>query len=349
MKKILFAVLVACTLIFSGCSKTEVKNEFGWWTDYDECLAAAKKNDKNVILLISRDGSDRVSAGLKESVFHKPEFNSMFGENFELCEIDISPELFVKANPKKDAPKEEKRDSKKYKKILDKRMRVVTTHGVQMTPTLYIATKQGYIIRDILYMPCDSVESFAELVDPYRDEIVEFCELVSTVENAKGTEKVRAIDTLYETANRNYRYQMTDLMRQVEKLDKKNETGLVGKYVLSLATSDAMDAYLARKPESVCAIYEKVAKHPRLSDDQRQQAYYAAAYVVGSNTPTPEETTKLIELLEKAIEIDANSGIGQRCTELLAQVKDFKIRQDELQKKVEAEGAQEDAEDSAEN
>lgn len=345
MKKFLLILSSVMALVLTGCSKAEVKNEYGWYTDYNACLKQAQATDKKVILIISRDESDTVSADLKKNVLYTPEFAETFGADFEFCENDISPSLFKAAKPPKDADKETKKNAKKFSKILESRMRVVTIHGIANTPTVYVLSKQGYVIKDFTYVPCTTVKEFEEMIDEYKPGIAAYQSLIDDVYAAKGKEKIAAIDRLYEYSNPNYRYMMTDLMRQVEKLDKKNETGLVGKYVMAIATSDAMDAYISRKPDQVEKIYAKAAAHPQLTPDQRQQSYYAAAYVIGSNTPSPELTVKIIDYLEKAIEINPDSGIGQHCAGLLAQVKEFKVRQDEAEQRKKDEAAPEASEE----
>lgn len=331
MKKFLLVLAAAMTVIFASCSNKEVKNEFGWYTDYNACLKQAKAENKKVFLIVSRDESDNVSATLKQTVLYTPEFAEKYGNDFLFCENDISPSLFKAAKPPKDADKETKKNSKKFEKILDERMRVVTIYGIQNTPTMFMLSPEGYVIKDFTYIPCANVGEFDILLGMYGEEISGMQELMETVRNSTGLDRIRAIDTLYEVTNSTYRYLLTDLMREVEKLDKKNETELVGKYVMAIATSDAMDAYMKRKPETVAAIYEKSAKHKMLTPEQKQQSYYAAAFVVGSNTPTPEETKQIINYLEKAIEIDPESNIGKHCAGLLETVKEFKVRQDEAE------------------
>lgn len=350
MKKFLLVLAALMTVIFASCSKAEVKNEFGWYTDYDACIKQAKEENKKVILIISRDESDNVSVPLKQSVLYTAEFAEKYGSEYLFCENDISPSLFKAAKPPKDADAETKKNSKKFEKILDARMRVVTIYGIQNTPTLFLLSPEGYVIKDFSYIPCNDVTGFETLLSMYIEEITGMQALIDNVKSASGVEKVKAIDALYEASNSTYRYLLTDLMREVEKLDKKNETGLVGKYVMAIATSEAMDAYMARKPETVAKIYEKSAKHKALTPDQRQQSYYAAAFVVGSNTPTPEETKMIIYYLEKAIEIDPESNIGKHCAGLLETVKEFKVRQDEAeaQKKADAKNKKKGKEAEAE-
>ena len=186
MKKILLLIISVLSLSFLSCSKTETKNEFGWFTDYDECLNSARENDKKVMLIISRDEADNISAGLKEKIFHTQEFADTFSNQFEFCEIDMSPSLVKNAYPKADATKKEKAEAKKYKKIVDSRMRVCSILSIQVTPTVYILTKEGYVIQDIPYLPVDNVQSFKELISMYDDETQKIEKLVADINQAKG-------------------------------------------------------------------------------------------------------------------------------------------------------------------
>lgn len=349
MKKILLLIVSVAALSFAGCSKVETKNEFGWFTDYNACLKSAQKENKNVMLVISRDEADGMSSTLKENIFHTEEFADMFYSDFEFCELDVSPSLVKKSYAGEDASREEIREAKQYKKIVDDRMRLCSILSIQVTPTLYLLTKEGYVIQDVPYLPVTDVNSFSELLAQYKPEIENLENLVEAVSLAKGKDKVLAIDNLYENCNKTYRYQLTDLMRQVEKLDSKNETGLLGKYILAIGTSDSMDAYFNRKPESVPGIYEKVAEHWSLTPEQKQQAYYAAAYIIGSNAPSPEVAEKLIDILQKIIDIDETSSFGKIAARSLEQVKDFKQRQEETERQMEEESQEPSEEETAKN
>lgn len=358
MKKLLVKIVAAFAIAFAfaGCSKETVKNQYGWYEDYDACLKEAKKNNKRVMLLVTRDDSDQISANLKDKLFYSKEFTDKYSSEYEFCVVDVSNDLFVRAFPEKNVPKEirddeeqkkewlknAKKEKAHFEKLLEKRMRVVTLFGINVTPTMFVTTKEGYVLNVLTYFPTDVLEDFAEDFDSYKDRMNDYETLVKTVDESKGLARVKAINNLYEATNHNYRYMITDLMREVEKLDKKNETELVGKFVLAIASSDSMDAYIERKPEKVPDIYEKVAKNPKLDADQKQQAYYAAAYVIGTNTPSPKVTEKLFYLLKKAIEINPETPIGQHCSQLLSQVEDFKIRQDEMNKKIEEESKEEE-------
>lgn len=341
LKKFLTLFFATLLFIFSSCENSKVKNEFGWYTDYETCLKESKKSGKKMLLLFSRDSNDEVSLPLKEKVLHTEEFKTEYSKDYNFCEIDLSNELFIKAKPPKDASKEDHKNAKKYKKILDGRMRIFTVLSPNATPSLFVLSKDGYVLNDITYIPVETVAQFKELMAMYKDEVSKMEALIQDVESKKGKEKVLAIDSLYEETNSKYRYQLTDLIRQVEKLDKKNETELVGKYVLALASSDAIDAYLDRKPDIVSSIYEKAAKSPMLTIDQKQQALFGAFYVIASNTPTEEQSDKMIELLEKTIEVKPDSEIAKKCESSLQMVKDFKARQEAKKKQIEEEGAPE--------
>lgn len=341
MKKFLLIFSALMVLALTSCAKLEGKNEFGWYTNYQECLSQAKKSDKRIIHIISRDEDDHLSADLKKKVLYTPEFAAKYENDYLFCETDISHSLFMAAKPDVNADESVKKDSKKYEDILEKRMRVVTTFGIIDTPTLYIISPEGYVIKDFRYLPFNTVEDFSVMLNEYDDEISYKQGLITKVNESKGIDKVKAIDELYENTPVTFRYMLTELMREVEKLDKDNTTGLVGKFVMAIATSDAMDAYISRTPEKIVGIYEECAKHPSLSSEQRQQTYFAIAHVIGTNTPTPEETEMMIKYLQLTIDQKPDSEIADRCRMNLAQIEDFKLRQKAAEERKKAEAAAE--------
>lgn len=85
MKK-LFAILTGALLLASSAMAAESE---GWLTDYQEGLAAAKKNQKNMMVLFT--GSDWCSwcKRLQADVLQKEEFKAFAKENLVLVELDF--------------------------------------------------------------------------------------------------------------------------------------------------------------------------------------------------------------------------------------------------------------------
>ncbi|MBR5932827.1 MAG: hypothetical protein IK002_02460 [Treponema sp.] len=354
MKKFLLALTVIMT--FVSCSNSiEVKNEHGWWTDYDECLKSAKANNKRIMMVVSSDEIDKMGLVLKQDLFHTEEFISKYGDKYEFCEIDVSPSLFINAFPESNIPKDIRDDKKKSKeflkerrsgkgaakKILDKRMKIVAVYDIQHRPMMLVMTKEGYPVFDVPYFQSAEMEMFGEMMAYYDPLILGYEKFVEDVNNAEGLDRVIAIDALYNNTNNAYRYSLTPLLKEVPKLDQANETKLVGKYLLAIATSDTIDATIARKPQKTISIYEKVAKNKFLTKQEQQTAYFAELYLIGKNTPTEKEIKQMTALLDKIIAIDSESAIGKQAASKLEQLKEFVQRKEEYEKKIkeESEGA----------
>lgn len=351
MRKIIYGIFCALTaaLLLAGCGQTAaVPNEFGWYQDFDAAQKVALKENKNIIVLYTSDDTDGVSPELKSSLFHTQEFKETFDEKFVFCDLDLSRELFRKAMPDKEkASKEDLKNAKHFRKILDARMKFRTDYSINNTPVVMFLTKQGYPIVKQTYVPVQSVQEFKTSVEEFDERTQLINDLVANVDSAKGVEKVKAIEDLCQIIKSDSQFLLTPLFKQVEKLDPKNETGLVGRYILKVATSESLDAAKERKLDKVAEPYLKAAKNKKLSPQEKQQAYYAAAYVLASNTPEPEITVKIISILKKAIEVDPESALGKQCAIRLEQFEEFKIRQDEgIRREKEQKKAAKDSENS---
>ena len=354
MKKLFFVFLAAVT-VFAGCSKVEVKNEHGWYTDLDECLKASSESGKRVMLLVSSDEVEKIGTVLKEQLFYTEEFAGKYQDKYEFCEIDVSPSLFINAFPENNIPKHMRDDKKKSKeflkehskgkgaakKILDKRMKIVALYNIQHRPMMLVMTKEGYPVFDIPYFPSAEMGTFEEIIAYYDPHIDNYEKLVEKVNKSEGLDKVGAIDDLYNSTDNSYRYCLTPYFKEVVKTDKNNDTKLVGKYLLAIATSDILDATIARKPQKVPKIYEKVAKNKFLTKQEQQQAYFSELYILGKNMPTEKELKQMTALLEKIISIDPESSIGKQAASRLTQLNEFIKRKEDYEQKIkeESEGA----------
>lgn len=333
---ILYSLLVMVMLSLAGCSGSVPKNEAGWYQDFEGTVKIAKKSGKNIMVLFSRDDRDINIKNLKERIFDTPEFFAAFSDDYEFCNLDFSGERFkkVKSDGKKLSAKEKKQN--------DRDMRTAVIYGMTTTPAILLMSPQGYVITDISYIPGNlTLSDFQGLVNSYSDEIKAMSNYVKALKLAHGLEKVTAIDLLFEETSTNYRYALNDLIYSVPKLDPKDESGLVGKYILAAASSESVDCYLNRHPEKTVDVYLKTAKSKYLNTPQKQQCYFAAAYVSRSNDNSVENSEKIISYLEQAVALDSESPIGVRSAEMIEREAERLARYKEIEARKKAEGAQE--------
>lgn len=311
MKKFfLFTILFA--IIFAGCSKNFTKDEFGIFHDLDETISAAEKSDKKILLVFTKLDSGGFNETLVNQVLHAPDYQEKLGAEFETCQIDFSKEDFSSEKNSDAADSSKKKPAKKMKAQTERDMRTTVIYGVETPPTVMILSPQGFVISSITYLSCINVTEFSNIVEVEREKIDAMEKLVSAVKNAEGLEKISAIDLLYENTHTNYRYQLRELCDEVVRLDKKNESGLVGKYLLARAATEAMDCYLERKPEKAAECYTKYASSQFLSMEQKQQCYYAAAYITGNERPSVEVSEKILEYLNSLVELDSQTPLAKQ-------------------------------------
>lgn len=333
----LFVALVAfaAAAFFCGCSKKSAPDAYGIYSDFDSVLAVAKKSGKKILLFFTKMEDGGFNEKILDGVLHASDYNEIFGNEFETCLIDFSRERFSKKSENFDEAKN------------DRDMNTAVIYGLETAPAVMILTKQGYVITNITYLPAENPEELSKIIELDRKSIDGMDKLLAEIDGAKGLDRVAKIDELFEQTKANYRYQLRALSDEVIKLDKKNESGLLGKHLLARASTKAMDCYLRRQPEKAVECYLEPLKSKFLSVEEKQRSYFAAAYITGKNDMSVENSKKIIEYLNAAIELEPQSELAERCRFLLDRQEKILANQIETEAK-KAEEAQASAENSAE-
>lgn len=326
MKKI-FLFLIFFAIIFAGCARNSSKDEFGIFHDLEKTISVAEKSDKKILLVFTKLESGGFNETLVNQVLHAQDYQEKIGAEFETCQIDFSKEDFSS----------QKKSAKKTKAQTERDMNTTVIYGVETPPTVMILSPQGYVISSITYLSCINVQEFSNIIEVEREKIDAMEKMVAAVKNAEGIEKISAIDLLYENTHANYRYQLRKLCDEVVHSDKKNESGLVGKYLLARASTEAMDCYLARKPEKAAECYIKYVPSKFLSVEEKQRCYYAAAYITGNERPSVTVSEKILGYLDSLVKLDSETPLAKQA-QFLAE-RQQKIL--EHQKEVEAQNNEE--------
>jgi len=332
----IFAFTFLALAFLSGCSKRIVKDDYGIYSDFDSTLNAAKKSGKKILLFFTNVESKGHDEKIINDVLHASDYKELLGEEFETCCIDYSKSRFSKKSENFDEARNE-RD-----------MKVAVIYGIDTTPSVLVLTKQGYVISSITYLPVENPSEFKKVIEFDRESIDDMEKLLSNLEAAKGLDRVQIIDQLYEQTKANFRYQLRALSDEVLKLDKKNESGLVGKYLLARASTKAMDCYISREPDKAVECYLEPLKSKFLSVEEKQRSYFAAAYITGKNDPSIENSEKIIEYLTKTMQLDENAPISERCKLLLERQEKILAGQKDMAAKKAAEEADAARENKAE-
>ena len=320
MKKI-FLFLIFFAIVFAGCVRNSSKDEFGIFHDLEKTISVAEKSDKKILLVFTKLESDGFNETLVNQVLHAQDYQEKIGAEFETCQIDFSKEDFSS----------QKKSAKKTKAQTERDMNTTVIYGVETPPTVMILSPQGYVISSITYLSCINVQEFSNIIEVEREKIDAMEKMVTAVKNAEGIEKISAIDLLYENTHANYRYQLRKLCDEVVRSDKKNESGLVGKYLLARASTEAMDCYLARKPEKAAECYIKYVRSKFLSVEEKQRCYYAAAYITGNERPSVKISEKILGYLDSLVKLDSETPIAKQAQFLAERQQKILERQKEAE------------------
>lgn len=320
MKKI-FLFLIFFAIVFAGCTRNSSKDEFGIFHDLEKTISVAEKSDKKILLVFTKLESGGFNETLVNQVLHAQDYQEKIGAEFETCQIDFSKEDFSS----------QKKSAKKTKAQTERDMNTTVIYGVETPPTVMILSPQGYVISSITYLSCINVQEFSNIIEVEREKIDAMEKMVAAVKNAEGIEKISAIDLLYENTHANYRYQLRKLCDEVVRSDKKNESGLVGKYLLARASTEAMDCYLARKPEKAAECYIKYVRSKFLSVEEKQRCYYAAAYITGNERPSVKISEKILGYLDSLVKLDSETPIAKQAQFLAERQQKILERQKEAE------------------
>ena len=322
-------------LALCSCSKKAVKDDYGIYNDLDSALKAAQKSGKKLLLFFTKLEDGGLNQTIVDDVLHADDYAELLGGEFESCRIDFSRERFSKKSEGFDEARN------------DRDMKAAVIYGAENPPSVLVLTKEGYVITNITYIPAKSAKEFCDIIEVDRKTVSDMEALLADLQKSKGLERVQKIDELYEKTSSNYRYQLRGLCDQVIKIDKKNKSGLVGKYLLARASTKAMDCYLRRQPEKAVEAYLEPLKSKFLSVEEKQRSYFAAAYITGNNSPSVENSKKIIGYLTAAKDLDPDSPLAERCKLLLERQEKILASQEETAAKKAAEDSEANGEDGA--
>ena len=334
-----FALALAAAFLTAAlfsCAKKAAPDQNGVYSDFDSALKAAQKSGKKLLLFFTKLEDGGFNETIVNDVLGAADYKETLGGEFETCRIDYSRERFSKKSENFNEAQN------------DRDMKTAVIYGAENPPAVLVLTKEGYVITNITYLPAKNPKEFLDIIEVDRENITALETLLAEIEKSKGLDRVAKIDELYEKTSKNYRYQLRGLCDQVIKLDKKNKSGLAGKYLLARASTKAMDCYLRREPEKAVDAYLEPLKSSFLSVEEKQRSYFAAAYITGNNSPSVENSEKIIGYLTAAKDLDPNSGLAERCKLLLERQEKILANQKETAAKKAAEEAEGGAENSAE-
>ena len=286
--KILFLSLIfVCMQLFFSCGKRILFDSSGCYIDFDAARENASKKKQNVLLFVTMEQDDVFSEDFLENVVHTQSFVNLVMNQYTVVHFDFSQKSYEKTVISEKMTKAENKDAEYYAKLMQRNTQVATLLDVKYTPSLYILTSEGYYISEVLIPESvKTTQDFLSLVDSYRVRMERVNYLVEQTDSNDTKQKIAAIDVLFESTDEVHRVLLSDLVRQIPSLDKKNESGLLSKYLITIAESEAIEKYSSGDVSGAVNAYTRILDSQYLEPEHRQQAYYMAAYILASSGAT---------------------------------------------------------------
>lgn len=308
MKKIFFlAAVILTAVLFASCGNGTIKDDCGCLLDFDEAKRMAKKSDNDILLFITLNGEDQLSMNFITDVMKSSDFAEKIAKKYEVVHIDLSRESYQKCIPAPDASKAEIDKATKYADLIGNGRVYASLLNCQSAPSIYRFTKQGMLVSEIEYdTPITTVEQLAELIDTYDEVRNELAEKIKEVNSGATAEKVAKIDALYIAADDKQKGFFTDFAEMVIGIDKKNESGLVSKYLSIAADLKAVRLCGLQDYSGAAEAYAAITENQYLEKNDKMNAYFSAAYILGMSQDV-EKIPQILDYLDKAKLTDPES------------------------------------------
>lgn len=299
------AALIVTALAFVSCGKKST-------ADFHQTLAqgaqAAEKSGKDILLIYTMDGDDGYSSEFIEKVLTNSAFKSEVCNNYEVVYVDFGQKTYEKTVVREEDSKKQQAEAEAFANLMQENMKEANLLSIKSTPSVYLFTKEKYFITQLDYSEdINTVSLFKELISVEQPAIDEIHGYVQTIQNGTTEEKLEAINSLYDATEATYRVYLYNLVIDYMKLDKANKSGRLGKFTLGKADLEALNLYAAGDPIAASKKYSDVAQDSSLNAEQKQNAYYMAAYLLSiGGSPDPKPILRYLKnALDAAPESDA--------------------------------------------
>lgn len=305
MKKLhLICAAVIASLFLAGCSKSALDSD-GFYNDMEKASKAAKKANQNILLIVTAEGDvdydgNDFSTPFMNNVVRTEDFKRLIQSEFTVALMDFSESTYKKTVVTDDLSSKEKKQAKEIANQIEKNSILVSKLNPENAPAVYLFTKDVYFIGFVESVTSvNNAADFKDILDTHKSNVDLVNELVTGTKKGSNAEKLLAIDKLFMATPSIYRVFLSDLVDQAISYDKKNESGLMSKYIMAKADYEAMDLTIRGKIPEAAKKYADVAVNPFLGPMEKQQSYYMAAYTLGISGSS--EVNQVLNYLQESM------------------------------------------------
>lgn len=313
MKKIIKIVtgILVLSSLFVSCKKEEIiKDDCGCYFSLEQAKEAAKKQKKPLLVLVTSNQDEEISTEFVKKVTMAPDFAERIQKDFICCHMDFSEQTYQKTVVTEDATEEEKAVTENLAAIMQKNFSFIQTIGLKYVPAFFLFTKEGYLVTELQPQDANfSLDSFNTLLVNNQQQFDDFELLVKATKKGSKLDKLNAIDSIFKTTPADYQVTLAPLCKEALKLDPKNKTGLVSKFILMDVDTQAADAYNSQNPQKAIELYLDAAKNKKLDPEDVQTAYAMCGYILGIQGST--DLPAIVNYLNLAIEAAPESEVAE--------------------------------------
>lgn len=305
MKKLisfLSALLIGLCLI--SCGKKTAADADGFYNDIDDAVVVAQKNNQDILVILTMEGDDQYSSSFM-NIARSQHFKDEITSNYTVVHMDFSEKSYMATVAPETASKAYQEAAEEKALQMQKNTQFANLLNAQVSPSFYLLTKDEYFIGELEYTDeISSFDGFKELLESKKERADELHKLVEQIKVGSTMDKIAAIDSMYESTNIQYRTFLADLIEKVISLDSKNESGLLSKYLLADAESEAISLFAEGNVVKAAQVYIRLSDNSKLLPEHKQRACYMAAYILGYGGST--DYPLILSYLKKAIEAYPN-------------------------------------------
>lgn len=196
-----------------GATETEEGKDGYWYIDAEKAMAAAKKENKTVIMNFT--GSDWCGwcIKLEGEVFSKPDFYRPALKDFVFLKLDFPSDK-----------------SKQSANEIEQNNKMKSKFGVSGFPSIYVCDSQGRPFAKTGYQ-AGGPKKYLTHVNTFKQKLTERNELLALAAREKGDKKAELLDRALglmdpDIATSHYE----EVIKEIVSIDKTNKLGLRSKY-----------------------------------------------------------------------------------------------------------------------
>lgn len=282
VKRCIFIVLAA---LFTSCTTVQS----AWQSGGKNIEKEIKKTDKEGLIIFTASDTDERSKTLFKNVFTK-DFFTKAGKKFALYNVDIV-----------------KNESLMSSEQLEKNYILLSDYNVSEVPHLILMTNEGDVYHSAL-LPEDikTADLFLKYLNSLEEKAALAKNLKSEIQKKRGAEKTQAIERFFEKIYFVNSPKYKRLFEEGIESDPKNESGLIGKFILAKKYLVIDNLLANKKYEEAVNEFKDALETKMLSPEEEQNVWCNIAYI-SAHTDGGGNKNKVMEYLEKAIKAAPSS------------------------------------------